>query len=408
MGCGSCGTTTGGAPGGCGNKGHCKSGGCSKLHVYDWLSDLSSFTGERYMFHEISFKDGARKAFFKNSKVLNVETGDYVLVESTVGYDIGRISLSGELVKIQMRKKGVKESSSEIKNIIRKANDSELTKLSDARMKEKETMLSARIMARSMGLDMKLGDVEFQADLKKATFYYTANERVDFRELIKKLAEEFRVKIEMKQIGARQEAGLVGGIGACGRELCCSTWLTDFKSVNTSAARYQNLSINQSKLSGQCGRLKCCLNYELDTYMDAFKHFPDERQAQALHTQNGKALLVKTDILLGIMHYQYEDQNNFIPLKIETVKEIIAMNKAGKKPDDLQKLAIIDTNKEEVEEYEDLVGQISLSNLQQLDKKKKSKKRKPKNKARNPNQNSNNNPNSNNKPNEGGKKPSNN
>jgi cell fate regulator YaaT (PSP1 superfamily) len=401
MACGGCGTG-GDTPKGCGSKGHCKSGGCSKLHVYDWLSDISDFTGERYIYHEVSFKDGARKAFFKNPKVLNIETGDYVLVESTVGYDIGRISLSGELVKLQMRKKGVKESSTDIKNIIRKANDAELTKLHDARNKEKETMLKARVLARNMGLDMKLGDVEFQADLRKATFYYTAEERVDFRELIKKLAEEFRVKIEMKQIGARQEAGIVGGIGACGRELCCSTWLTDFKSVNTSAARYQNLSINQSKLSGQCGRLKCCLNYELDSYMDAFKHFPDERASQYLYTENGKANLVKTDILLGIMHYQYEEQNNFIPLKIETVKEIIALNKAGKKPEDLQKLAIIDTTKEVVEEYEDLVGQISLNSLQKLDRKKSKKKRNPKNKGNRPN-NPNNTNNPNNKPQQGKK-----
>lgn len=395
MACGGCGTT----PKGCGDKGHCKSGGCSRMHVYDWLSDISGFTGERYLFHEISFKDGSRKAFFKNAKNLNIETGDYVLVESTVGYDIGRISLSGELVKIQMKKKGVKESSQDIKNIIRKANDSELTKLQDARSKEKETMLKARVLARNMGLDMKLGDVEYQADLRKATFYYTAEERVDFRELIKKLAEEFRVKIEMKQIGARQEAGIVGGIGACGRELCCSTWLSDFKSVNTSAARYQNLSINQSKMSGQCGRLKCCLNYELDTYMDAFKHFPDERESHHLQTERGRAALVKTDILLGLMHYQYEDQSNFIPLEIATVKEIIALNKSGKKPEDLLKLAVVSATAEVVEEYEDLVGQISLQSLQSLDKK-KNKKKKHKNRNRQQGQNPSGNNNQQNRPNQ--------
>ena len=278
MGCEGCGTSKKGeSPKGCNNNGNCKSGGCSRLEVYDWLSDLAMPNGERYNIHEISFKQGARKGFFKNEKNNVIETGDFVLVESSLGYDIGKVSLSGELVKIQMRKKRIKENSNDIKGIIRVARDEEIEKMSEARSREKETMLKARVLARNLGLDMKLGDVEFQADLRKATFYYTSEQRVDFRELIKVLASEFNIRVEMRQIGARQEAGRIGGIGSCGRELCCSTWLTKFKTVNTSAARYQNLSINQTKLSGQCGRLKCCLNYELDTYLDALKGFPKKK-----------------------------------------------------------------------------------------------------------------------------------
>ena len=387
MGCEGCGSN-GGTPSGCGNNGHCESGGCSKLQVYDWLSDVGASAYDQYDIHEISFKNGARKEFFRNEKRHDIITGDYVLVETgSMGYDIGEVTLSGELVKMQMHKKQKsKRNSSEVRNIIRVARDGEMDKLKEARSREKETMLRARIMARDLGLDMKLGDVEFQADLRKATFFYTAEERVDFRELIKVLAQEFRVKIEMRQIGARQEAGRVGGIGSCGRELCCSSWLTNFKSVNTTAARYQNLSINQTKLSGQCGRLKCCLNYELDTYLEALREFPDQYKAKKLNTVAGEAFLVKTDILKGLMSYTYAQGNTFYPLKIEDVKMVLEMNAKGERPEDLNELVVVQEEKE-VLEFEDVVGQIDLKSLEQNDRRKRNRNRNKKRSNSNQNQN---------------------
>ncbi len=377
MGCAGCGLKTNDlTPAGCGDKGHYSSGGCSKLEVYDWLADVAATDFDLHDLHEVSFKGGARKEFFRNVKRHDIVTGDFVLVETgSFGYDIGKVSLSGELVKLQMHKKNTgKNKNAETRNIIRQANESEMTKLEEARSREKETMLRARVMARDLGLDMKLGDVEFQADLRKATFFYTAEGRVDFRELIKVLAKEFKVKIEMRQIGARQEAGRVGGIAACGRELCCSSWLTSFKSVNTNTARYQNLSINQTKLSGQCGRLKCCLNYELDTYLDALRDFPKENVAKKLATVKGIAYLVKTDVLKGIMTYNYKETNDYYSLAIEDVKEVLKMNAEGKKPEDLTDLMIVAEEKE-TNEYEDLVGQISLDTLEKADRAKRRKSR---------------------------------
>jgi cell fate regulator YaaT (PSP1 superfamily) len=368
MGCSSCGTT----PGGCQSKGRCSSGGCSMMEVYDWLSDIALAPHDRFHVHEISFKNGARKGFFLNHQNLDVYTGEWVVVESQIGYDIGQVSLSGELVKVQMKKRKVKEGD-ELPYILRIASERELELMKESRLREKETMLRARVMARSLGLDMKLGDVEYQADGKKATFYYTATHRVDFRELIKVLAKEFRVKIEMRQIGARQEAGRVGGIGSCGRELCCSTWLTSFKSVNTSAARYQNLSINQTKLSGQCGRLKCCLNYELDTYLDALKDFPEK--ADFIETEAGPAKLVKTDVLKGLMFYVYQGSGTFYPLPIDKVHQILAMNKEGKKPADLLEMAEVKESLAETVEFVDVVGQVSLRSLEKTEKRSKNKKR---------------------------------
>lgn len=381
MGCEGCGTKAG-LPSGCGNNGYCASGGCSRMEVYDWLSEVAAPLGESYDIYEVSFKNGARKEFFRNTKQADIVTGDYVLVESSsIGYEVGRISLSGELVKLQMRKKNRNKRSTrdrsrngELKKIIRKARSHEIDKLAKARAMEKQTMLRARVMARDLGLDMKLGDVEFQADLRKATFYYTSEGRVDFRELIVVLAKEFQVKIEMRQIGARQEAGRVGGIGACGRELCCSTWLTDFKSVNTSAARYQNLAINQTKLSGQCGRLKCCLNYELDTYLEALRDFPDTDKAKRIYTQKGEAYLVKTDVLKGTMTYSLSEGNAFYTLSLEDVREVMEMNEKGDRPEDLNDMMIVTEEKEEAE-YEDLVGQISLQALEKSDRKRKNKKK---------------------------------
>lgn len=368
MSCNSCGTV-GGTPTGCKNNGHCATGGCSKLEVHDWLSDITADPFARYNIHEVSFKNGSRKGFYRNDKRFDVFTGDYVIVEAAQGYDLGQITLSGELVRLQMKKKRVKENSEDIRSILRIAKDNELNLMEQARAKEKQTMLKARVLARNLGLDMKLGDVQYQADGKKATFYYTADGRVDFRELIKVLAAEFKVKIEMRQIGARQEAGIVGGIGSCGRELCCSTWLTSFKSVNTTAARYQNLSINQTKLSGQCGRLKCCLNYELDTYLDALRYVPEK--AETLQLENGEARLMKTDVLKGLMYYTVKGSGTFYPISLENVKMILEMNANGKRPADLTDLIEVEekTGAEEVLEFADVVGHISLASLDKKDKK---------------------------------------
>ena len=243
------------------------------MNTFDWLSVMDVEDPEPFDIVEVSFKNGARKSFYKNPESLDIITGDNVVVETGTGYDIGRITLSGDLVRLQMKKKNVDEDAV-LHAVLRRANDRDMERLEEARSMEKHTMIRSRVIARTLGLEMKIGDVEYQGDKRKATFFYTADGRVDFRELIRHYAKEFRVKIEMRQIGARQESARIGGLGSCGRELCCSTWLTDFKSVSTAAARYQNLAINQAKLSGQCGRLKCCLNYELDTYLDALEHFP--------------------------------------------------------------------------------------------------------------------------------------
>lgn len=384
MSCNSCGTS-GSTPGGCKNNGHCATGGCSKLEVHDWLSDITADPFAKYNIHEVSFKNGSRKGFYRNDKRFDIYTGDYVIVEAVQGYDLGQVTLSGELVRLQMKKKRVKENSEDIRNILRIAKDNELNLMEQARAKEKQTMLKARVLARNLGLDMKLGDVQYQADGRKATFYYTADGRVDFRELIKVLAAEFKVKIEMRQIGARQEAGIVGGIGSCGRELCCSTWLTSFKSVNTTAARYQNLSINQTKLSGQCGRLKCCLNYELDTYLDALRFVPEK--ADTLQLETGEARLMKTDILKGLMFYTVKGSGTFYPISLENVKMVLEMNANGKKPADITDLAEVEEKTEEESiEFADVVGQISLASLDRKDKKNFHKNKQQGQQRNNPNQ----------------------
>ena len=377
MSCNSCGTS-GSTPGGCKNNGHCATGGCSKLEVHDWLSDITADPFAKYNIHEVSFKNGSRKGFYRNDKRFDIYTGDYVIVEAVQGYDLGQVTLSGELVRLQMKKKRVKESSEDIRNILRIAKDNELNLMEQARAKEKQTMLKARVLARNLGLDMKLGDVQYQADGRKATFYYTADGRVDFRELIK-------VQIEMRQIGARQEAGIVGGIGSCGRELCCSTWLTSFKSVNTTAARYQNLSINQTKLSGQCGRLKCCLNYELDTYLDALRFVPEK--ADTLQLETGEARLMKTDILKGLMFYTVRGSGTFYPISLDNVKMVLEMNANGKKPADITDLAEVEEKTEEESiEFADVVGQISLASLDRKDKKNFHKNKQQGQQRNNPNQ----------------------
>lgn len=384
MSCKGCAAGDNSKPNGCGSKGNCGSGGCNRLNTYDWLSKQEYYDPASYNLVEVSFKNGARKEFYKKHEYVDSVTGDMVAVESSNGYDIGEISLSGELVRLQLKKKKVKEASISQK-ILRIANERDLERLQEARKLEKAAMVKARSIARSLDLDMKIGDVEFQGDKRKATFYYTADGRVDFRELIRHYAKAFKVKIEMRQIGARQESARIGGLGSCGRELCCSTWLTDFKSVSTTAARYQNIAINQAKLSGQCGRLKCCLNFELDTYMEALEAFP--KHADRLVTEAGRAVLVKTDIFKRIMYYGYEKpelRGRLFPLKVEQVKEILAMNKEGEKPLDMQGLQVLEHPKEAFTDYEDVTGVVELPPVERR------KKNRRKNRNRNRNRDKNN------------------
>ena len=371
MGCNGCTTGVNGKPSGCKSNGTCSNGGCNRLNVYDWLADIPvADESEASRFIEVSFKNGARKEFYRNLHRLLIDTHDVVVVESgTGGYDTGVVTITGELVKLQMKRKRVPENSDDIKGIIRKANEYDLKKWEDARTLDRDTMVRARAIARQMNLNMIIGDVEYQGDGKKATFYYTADERVDFRELIKSFAKEFHIKVEMHQIGARQEAGRIGGIGSCGRELCCSTWLTEFKTVSTTAARYQQMSINQAKLSGQCGRLKCCLNYELDTYMDALHDFP--QHIDRLETETGIAYLQKTDIFKRMLWFAYKESTVYHPLTVERVKEIAEMNKNGTKPTDLGAIKLAPVK--ETYEFTDTVGQTSLATLDSKAKKKKRK-----------------------------------
>ncbi len=373
MGCGSCGTgSANGKPTGCQSNGGCSSGGCNRLNVFNWLSDLPfSDLGKPYPIVEVTFNNGSRKDFYRNHNIQIFEKGSWVAVEGTGGYDVGQISLTGELVKLQMKKYGVSEAS-EIKRVLRPAGDRDLEQYRTTKEREKETLVRSRAIAKELNLEMKIAEAEFQADGKKVTFFYTADSRVDFRELIKVYAAEFRAKIEMRQIGARQESGKVGGIGSCGRELCCSSWLTDFKTVNTTAARYQNLSINQTKLSGQCGRLKCCLNYELDTYMDALHGFPEN--ADQIEVASGKAYLQKKDIFRNLMWYSFGGSNKQYPLTIDRVQEILEANAQGEKPEELEAIEIQVKHKDP-EKAVDIgfvndVGQLTLSSLSKSGKKK--------------------------------------
>jgi cell fate regulator YaaT (PSP1 superfamily) len=329
---------------------------------------------------EVKFK-GSRKEFFLNHDNIYLEAGELVVVEAaTGGYDVGHVSITGELVRMQMVKRRVKEDDV-VKKIYRKATITDVEKWKAAKDIEWETMHKARTLALELNLSMKLSDVDYQGDKTKATFYYTAEGRVDFRELIKKMAESFRIRIEMRQIGMRQEASRLGGIGSCGRELCCSTWLTDFKTVSTSAARYQNLSLNTLKLAGQCGKLKCCLNYELDTYMDALKHIPDN--VNVLKTEKGDARLQKTDIFKKLMWFAYPREESWIPLPIDRVKEIQKMNREGIVPADLGEVVEMETKPVKVLDYENVVGQDSLTRLDE----RRSGKKKNKNRNKNNRQN---------------------
>ena len=377
MGCSACGTVEGGKVNGCKSNGGCSSGGCNRMNVHDWLANLPFSDPEtscRVM--EVSFNQGSRKDFFRNSTVHLFEKGDLVTVEGVSGFDVGTVSTTGELVRIQLKKKGIKEFDPEMKKVLRRAGDRDLEILNQNKAREKEALIRTRAITRQLNLDMKMSEVEFQADGRKATFYYIADDRVDFRELIKILAKEFHVKVEMRQIGARQEAGKVGGIGSCGRELCCATWLTDFKSVNTTAARYQNLSINQTKLSGQCGRLKCCLNYELDTYLDALQFFPDN--ADNLRIAKGVAFLVKKDIFKNLLWYTLPDSSKQFPVTIERVKKIQQLNSQGIIPEELEAVELgAGKAKESEHEFVELVGQISLKSLEKTERKRRPKPNNP-------------------------------
>ena len=381
MGCTSCSTGKDGQPKGCKNNGTCGTDSCNKLTVFDWLSNMTLPTGATpFNWVEVRFKNG-RKIYYKNTENLTLSIGDVVATQAASGHDIGMVTLSGELVKVQMKRKKISEKPEDVFKIYRKASQRDIDIWVEAREKEEPMKVKARQFAIDLRLKMKISDIEFQGDASKATFYYTADERVDFRELIKLFAREFRTRIEMKQIGLRQEAARLGGIGSCGRELCCSTWLTDFRSVNTSAARYQQLSLNPLKLAGQCGKLKCCLNYELDAYLDALKSFP--KTEVKLRTEKGTAVCQKTDIFKGHMWYAYEGEwMNWHILTTDQANEIIAKNVKKEKVASLEEYAselIIDTKVV----FENVVGQDSLTRFDKPKNQSRSKNNKRKKNNRN-------------------------
>ncbi len=399
MGCGSCGNNNGSHSPGCGNNGACSTGSCNKLNVYNWLTDMVLPEDyEPFNIVEVRFK-GSKKQFYKNVNHLELFTGDKVIVDSDVGYDVGEISLAGELVKLQLKKYGIDENNSEMRTIKNLANEDEIEKYQKFKDIEQESLEKARTIALQLRLKMKISDIEYQGDGKKVTFYYTSEGRVDFRELIRRYASEFKSRIQMLQVSYREEASRLGGIGSCGRELCCSTWLTDYKVVSMSAPKTQNLSINMLKLSGQCGRLKCCLNYELETYHEAIKSFPNEKVK--LKTESGLASLKKIDILKGTAWYCYEKSFDWIPLDLNRVNEIIALNKKGRTPETLS-----DTAKgaeiafKTLEYKDDLLGENDLTRMDHKNKKTNKKRghkggnknrkfNKPRNKAKGNRDNSN-------------------
>jgi len=367
MGCTSCATGSSGQPKGCKNNGTCASDGCNKLTVFDWLSNMTlPGDQEPFLGVEVRFKNG-RKHFYKNNKNVSLSIGDIVATEAANGHDIGIVTLTGELVRVQMKKKKQNLPVDELPKIYRKASQKDIDIWQKVRDKEKDVQKKSREIAIRLGLKMKISDVEYQGDASKVIFYYTAEERVDFRELIKEFARTFSTRIEMKQVGFRQEAARLGGIGSCGRELCCSTWLTDFRSVSTSAARYQQLSLNPQKLAGQCGKLKCCLNYELDTYLEALSGFP--KTDTKLHTEKGIATFQKIDIFKGLLWYAYEKEGmQWHQLKVDDVHEIIDAQKKGKKVASLEAYVeevVIDTK-----EFNNGVGQDSLTRFDKPKKKK--------------------------------------
>lgn len=386
MGCGSCGTSEKGLPKGCNNNGACGvDSGCGKLPVFDWLSNMRLPNGQLgFNCVEVRFKND-RKQYYKNVNQLSIGVGDIVAVEAQAGHDIGVVTLTGELVRIQMKKRRLTEDSEDVRKIYRKANEKDIETWQAFQAKEKDTMMKARRIAVNLGLEMKISDVEYQGDGNKVIFYYTAEGRVDFRMLIKEYAAAFGVRIEMKQIGYRQEAAKVGGIGSCGRELCCSTWLTDFRSVNTTAARYQQLSINPQKLAGQCGKLKCCLNYELDSYLDALDEFPS--MESTFETEKGTAVCVKVDVFKKEMWFTYETGGiSWHKFTVDQTHEFISLSKSGQKLAPLEDLA-----KDLVEVKKEFVDVIEENSLERFEKKNRNRNR-SKNFGKNKKMNSDQNP----------------
>lgn len=380
MGCTSCATGANGQPKGCKNNGTCGTDGCNKLTVFDWLSNMSLPADmEPFKGVEVRFKNG-RKHFYHNSENLTLSMGDVVATEASPGHDIGIVTLTGELVRVQMKKKNERMDLDAHPKIYRKASQKDIDKWQSCRDKEPSIQKQSREIAIRLGLKMKISDIEYQGDGSKAIFYYTAEERVDFRQLIKEFARTFNTRIEMKQVGFRQEAARLGGIGSCGRELCCSTWLTDFRSVTTSAARYQQLSLNPLKLAGQCGKLKCCLNYELDTYLEALKEFP--KNDVKLQTEKGPAVCQKIDIFKGLMWFSYVKEGmNWLELSVENVNKIIALNKKGTKVASLEEY-VVEVQESKKELFSNVVGQDSLTRFDQPKRKKRNKRRKSRNKSK--------------------------
>ncbi len=379
MACSSC-ATKDGQPKGCKNNGTCGTDGCNKLTVFDWLSNMSLPNGAKpFNFVEVRFKNG-RKIYFQNSDNLTLSIGDVVATQANSGHDVGIVSLAGELVRVQMKRKKIPTTGDDILKIYRKATQKDIDIWQTARDREEKMKVRAREIAIRLELKMKISDIEFQGDASKATFYYTAEERVDFRQLIKDFAKEFSIRIEMRQIGFRQEAARLGGIGSCGRELCCSTWLTDFRSVNTSAARYQQLSLNPQKLAGQCGKLKCCLNYELDGYLEALNSFP--KTDVKIKTEKGTAVCQKIDIFKGYLWYAYEGEwMNWFTIKAEDANEMISLNQKDEMAEALEDYAI-DDKKESAFDFENVVGQDSLTRFDQPKKsnnRRRNNRRKPQN-----------------------------
>ena len=381
MACSSCSTGKDGQPRGCKNNGTCGTDGCNKLTVFDWLSNMSLPNGQKpFDCVEVRFKN-SRKEFYRNTENLTLSIGDVVATQAKSGHDVGVVTLTGELVRIEMKRKKVSLDDKTIPKIYRKATQRDIDIWQKCRDREEEIKKRSREIAISLKLEMKLSDVEFQGDGSKATFYYTAEDRVDFRQLIKDMAKAFGIRIEMRQIGYRQEAQRLGGIGSCGRELCCSTWLTDFRSVSTASARYQQLALNPQKLAGQCGKLKCCLNYELDMYLEALKDFPPSDCK--LKTQKGLAFCQKADIFKETLWFSYKDEPaTWHTLSKDQVLEILELNKKGDKVASLEEYAA-DNVAEEKTTFENVVGQDSLTRFDRPKNKKrrKKKRRKPKSKA---------------------------
>jgi len=380
MGCSSCSTGKDGQPRGCKNNGTCGTDGCNKLTVFDWLSNMSLPNGQKpFDCVEVRFKN-SRKEFFRNVENIPLAIGDVVATQAKTGHDVGIVTLTGELVKVQMKRKKVALDNETLPKIYRKASQRNIDVWQKSRNKEAEIQKRSREIAISLKLQMKISDVEFQGDGSKATFYYTAEERVDFRQLIKDMAKTFGIRIEMRQIGYREEAQRLGGIGSCGRELCCSTWLTDFRSVSTAAARYQQLALNPQKLAGQCGKLKCCLNYELDMYLEALEDFPP--QDSTLMTQKGIAFCQKADIFKETLWFSYKDDPaNWHALHKEQVLEILEMNKNKQKIASLEEYAQENISEEKMA-FENVVGQDNLARFDKPKRKKRNYKKRRENNSK--------------------------